>query len=116
MQDFAFVPPQQAQASPVSPLFSKAARLAEKRSVVAEWLYAMTGAAVPTDSDEAFRSSLSDGVTLCRLLNTLQPGTIPRVRARLGTGQLKHSLQCSSACGGQRSQAIACKLVPGLAQ
>ena len=85
--DFAFGLPRAASTSPVSPLFSRQQRLVEKRCTVAEWLYALTGAAVPTDSDEAFRSALSDGVTLCRLLNALQPGTIPRVRAGRAAGR-----------------------------
>ncbi len=60
-------------------MFAKQQRLADKRKLVADWLHSVTGEAVPADTDEAFRSSLSDGVTLCKLLNALQPNTIPRV-------------------------------------
>lgn len=81
VQDFAFASAPTGSTS-VSPLFARAQRLADKRRLVSEWLGAVTGAAVPADSDEAFRAALKDGVTLCRLLNTLQPGTIPRVSVK----------------------------------
>jgi hypothetical protein len=76
VQDFAFNP----QQSTASPFFvARQQRTAEKRVIVAEWLYTVLGASVPAENDEAFRSALSDGVILCRLLNALQPNTIPRV-------------------------------------
>lgn len=78
-EEFAF---SAGQGRTVSPMFAKQQRAVEKRILVADWLQQLTGAVVPTESDEAFRAALSDGVTLCRLLNALQPNTIPRVRGR----------------------------------
>ncbi|GAB4818535.1 hypothetical protein N2152v2_005581 [Parachlorella kessleri] len=77
VQDFAFNPQQHSAALPLPT--AKQQRTAEKRAIVAEWLFSVLGTATPVDSDEAFRSALSDGVILCRLLNVLQPGTVARV-------------------------------------
>jgi hypothetical protein len=53
---------------------------AARRRVAAEWVESMTGVALPTASDHAFRGALRDGVLLCQLLNKLRPGLISRVR------------------------------------
>lgn len=50
------------------------------RRTAAEWVEAMTGVALPTASDHAFRGALRDGVLLCQLLNKLRPGLINKVR------------------------------------
>jgi len=58
----------------------RAALAASRRRVAAEWVEELTGEALPTASDHAFRAALRDGVLLCRVLNTLRPGYISRVR------------------------------------
>ena len=60
----------------------RAAQVASRRRVAADWVEELTGVALPTASDHAFRAALRDGVLLCRLLNTLRPGYISRVRWR----------------------------------
>ena len=39
----------------------------------------MTGIALPTASDAALRGALRDGLLLCKLLNILRPGILPKV-------------------------------------
>jgi kinesin family protein C2/C3 len=58
----------------------RAALAASRRRVAADWVEELTGEALPTASDHAFRAALRDGVLLCRVLNTLRPGYISRVR------------------------------------
>ena len=57
-------------------------KAAARRQQAAEWITEQTGIAVPHDTDAAFRQALRDGVTLCRLLNALRPGAVPKVRWR----------------------------------
>ena len=105
VQDFAFNPQQHSAASPL--LTAKQQRTAEKRAIVAEWLFAVLGTSVPVDSDEAFRSALSDGVILCRLLNVLQPGTIARVSWGAEGGQAFGTIRWG-ACAGHLATGVWC--------
>lgn len=65
-----------------SPEEEKERRAAERRRAASAWVFSLTGAAVPSDSDRAFRAALADGVVLVQLLNALRPGTVPRVVER----------------------------------
>lgn len=75
----------------LSPGDARAAKAAGRRAAAAQWLADRTGVQVPHDSDFVFRQALRDGVALCRLLNALRPGAVPRV--------IDHSAQCSSPTG-----------------
>ncbi len=57
----------------------KKGELYSKRSVAAQWILQQTGKVVDTSSDQAFRAALRDGVVLCRLLNAVQAGIVPKV-------------------------------------
>ncbi|KAL4441440.1 hypothetical protein ABPG77_001944 [Micractinium sp. CCAP 211/92] len=74
-----------------SPGEARSAKAASRRQQAAEWVAALTGCAVPPDSDAAFRASLRDGVTLCRLANVLRPGSVGRV--------IDYTQECSSPTG-----------------
>lgn len=50
-----------------------------RRRAAAEWVEDLTGIALPTSSDHAFRGALRDGILLCKVLNILRPGSIPQV-------------------------------------
>lgn len=50
-----------------------------RRRAAAEWIESLTGIALPTSSDHAFRGALRDGILLCKVLNILRPGIIPQV-------------------------------------
>ena len=50
-----------------------------RRRAAAEWIENLTGIALPTSSDHAFRGALRDGILLCKVLNTIRPGIIPQV-------------------------------------
>ncbi|PSC77000.1 kinesin KP1-like isoform B [Micractinium conductrix] len=63
----------------LNPSEARSLKATSRRQQAAEWVAAMTGCAVPHDSDAAFRASLRDGVTLCRLANVLRPGSIGRI-------------------------------------
>ena len=99
-EDFAFTPQADPTArstgrrgsiarSSVSPAEMRSARAVSKRATAAEWLASVTGEpAVPHERDDDFRAALGDGVLLCKLLNALQPGAIPRVGAAAGWGRV----------------------------
>ena len=55
-----------------------------KRRASSEWISLAIGEKVPYETDQAFRAALADGVTLCRLINWVRPGIIPKVRFRGG--------------------------------
>ena len=50
-----------------------------RRRAAAEWIEELTGIALPTSSDHAFRGALRDGILLCKVLNILRPGIISQV-------------------------------------
>ncbi|KAK2076682.1 hypothetical protein QBZ16_005442 [Prototheca wickerhamii] len=50
-----------------------------KRRAASEWISLAIGEKVPYETDQAFRAALADGVTLCRLINWVRPGIIPKV-------------------------------------
>ena len=52
---------------------------AARRRAAAEWVEGLTGIALPTSSDHAFRGALRDGVLLCRILDLLRPGMVAKV-------------------------------------
>ncbi len=52
---------------------------AARRRAAAEWVEGLTGIALPTSSDHAFRGALRDGVLLCRILDLLRPGMLAKV-------------------------------------
>lgn len=62
--------------SSLSPELIKEQRLRHKREVAATWIKSILGEEIPTETDEAFRHSLSNGTILCRVLNVISPGTI----------------------------------------
>ena len=47
--------------------------------MAAAWIASVLGQDIPSEDDEQFRGSLANGVTLCRLLNALSPGTIETI-------------------------------------
>lgn len=59
-----------------------------RRRAAAEWIESLTGIALPTSSDHAFRGALRDGILLCKVLNILRPGIIPQVGAICQLGWL----------------------------
>lgn len=63
-----------------TPGIGKQAQLLARRRAVAEWVQAVVGVILPIDTDMDFRAALRDGTVLCRLLNAVRPGTIPKVR------------------------------------
>lgn len=55
-------------------------RSSQKRNIAANFIEALLpGTGVPAHSDEAFRSALADGATLCRLMNIISPGSIHHI-------------------------------------
>ena len=50
----------------------------ERRKAAADWAEGLTGVALPVAADTTFRGALRDGILLCRILNTLRPGAIPK--------------------------------------
>lgn len=61
------------------PRAAREKQTAARRRIAADWVESMTGVALPTATDHAFRGALRDGVLLCQLLNKLRPGLISRV-------------------------------------
>lgn len=55
-------------------------RQTAKRRAASEWISMALDEKIPYETDAAFRSALADGVVLCRLVNWVRPGTIPKVR------------------------------------
>ena len=49
------------------------------RQQAADWIAAVTGEAVATDTAESFQESLKDGSILCKLINVLQPGFVVKI-------------------------------------
>ena len=66
-----------------------------RRRAAAEWVESLTGIALPTASDAALRGALRDGILLCKLLNILRPGIMPKVRKQV-------PLDCMSDLQGGR--------------
>eukprot|EP00192_Tetraselmis_astigmatica_P002102 CAMPEP_0117660610 /NCGR_PEP_ID=MMETSP0804-20121206/7059_1 /TAXON_ID=1074897 /ORGANISM="Tetraselmis astigmatica, Strain CCMP880" /LENGTH=1042 /DNA_ID=CAMNT_0005467349 /DNA_START=319 /DNA_END=3446 /DNA_ORIENTATION=- len=58
---------------------AKLAEQAMKRRTAAEWIHTITGETLPVASDQEFRSRLRDGTLLCKILNSVKPGTITRI-------------------------------------
>ncbi len=58
---------------------SKAVQAVSRRRAAAEWVESLTGITLPTASDAALRGALRDGLLLCKLLNILRPGILPKV-------------------------------------
>lgn len=81
--------------TPPSSSESKAVQAVSRRRAAAEWVESLTGIALPTASDAALRGALRDGILLCKLLNILRPGILPKVRKQL-------PLDCMSDLQGGR--------------
>lgn len=64
----------------ISPLRTKSIESNTKRREAAEWIKQLSGIDVPYSSDNYFRAALKDGVILCRILNSVVPGFVPKVR------------------------------------
>ena len=79
---------------------SKAVQAVSRRRAAAEWVESLTGIALPTASDAALRGSLRDGILLCKLLNILRPGILPKARP----SECVHTpaQQCMASCRGKR--------------
>ena len=69
--------------TPPSSSESKAVQAVSRRRAAAEWVESLTGIALPTASDAALRGALRDGILLCKLLNILRPGILPKVRKQV---------------------------------
>lgn len=76
-----------------------------RRRAAAEWVHTVTTVNLPTSSDNAFRRALRDGELLCKLLNTIRPGILPKVSTVFScTAGCASSLkllshqQCAGAC------------------
>ncbi|MEW5299266.1 MAG: hypothetical protein WDW36_002299 [Sanguina aurantia] len=65
--------------SSISPLRTKCVESNTKRREAAEWIKQLSGIDVPYSSDNYFRAALKDGVILCRILNSVVPGHVPKV-------------------------------------
>ncbi|KAL6771162.1 KIN14B [Auxenochlorella protothecoides x Auxenochlorella symbiontica] len=76
---FGWSSPSPSQSSGGNHVESRAQRAASKRRAASEWIGMALGVSVPHETDQAFRRALADGVTLCRLVNWLRPGSIPKV-------------------------------------
>lgn len=70
-------------ASPTS--VTKQAEQAMRRHTIAQWIFEMTSQNVPCRTDQEFRACLRDGVLLCKVLNTIKPGTITQVCSLLSS-------------------------------
>lgn len=57
--------------------------LRSQRKTVSTWVESLVGIPVPTASDYSFRSVLQDGSLLCQLMETLKPGSVPKVEKHL---------------------------------
>ena len=66
-------------ANPAASNESKAVQAVSRRRAAAEWVESLTGIALPTASDAALRGALRDGLLLCKILNILRPGILPKV-------------------------------------
>ena len=73
-----------------TPGIGKQAQLLARRRAVAEWVQAVVGVTLPIDTDMDFRAALRDGTVLCRLLNAVRPGTIPKVLSNMWSHRLSH--------------------------
>ena len=56
---------------------------AARRKAAAEWVLAITTITLPASSDNAFRRALRDGEILCKVINNIRPGILPKVHAIL---------------------------------
>jgi hypothetical protein len=120
--EFAFSPPPPtsgpaatAADTPTNPIRSsmtpgdlRAVKATSRRQMAAEWVAAQTGIAVPHHSDAAFRQSLADGVTLCRLMNALRPGAVGKV----GMGCHRRS-GVWSGCDSGKAGTFWINIIPG---
>lgn len=66
-------------AAPATSSESKAVQALSRRRAAAEWVEVLTGIALPTAADAALRGALRDGMLLCKILNILRPGILPKV-------------------------------------
>ena len=76
---------------------------AARRRAAAEWVEGLTGIALPTSSDHAFRGALRDGVLLCRILDLLRPGMVAKVGPVLASLNIIHARgwHCQSNVGAK---------------
>ncbi|KFM25615.1 Kinesin-4 [Auxenochlorella protothecoides] len=90
---FGWSSPSPSQSSGGNHIESRAQRAASKRRAASEWIGMALGVSVPHETDQAFRRALADGVTLCRLVNWLRPGSIPKVVEAMpdGSGTPSHA-------------------------
>ena len=68
-----------ASPAPATSSESKAVQAVSRRRAAAEWVEVLTGIALPIASDAALRGALRDGMLLCKILNILRPGILPKV-------------------------------------
>ena len=68
-----------AQAAPSSEARARASQELTRRLIVADWVRQIAEVRLPTATDSEFRQALRDGVTLCRILNTVRPGSVRKV-------------------------------------
>ena len=68
-----------ASPAPATSSESKAVQAVSRRRAAAEWVEGLTGIALPIASDAALRGALRDGMLLCKILNILRPGILPKV-------------------------------------
>ena len=79
----------------MSPSKSRAFQRQENRRAAARFIAAVTGVEVPAGDDDEFRRALADGVIVCRVLNAIQPETIPKVRlGAVGSSALERHCPC----------------------
>ena len=68
-----------AQPAPSSEARARASQELTRRLIVADWVRQIAVVRLPTATDSEFRQALRDGVTLCRILNTVRPGSVRKV-------------------------------------
>ncbi|CAF1138889.1 unnamed protein product [Didymodactylos carnosus] len=54
-----------------------------------EWIEAVTGEKF---ADGSYEDALRDGILLCKLMNTLQPGSIPKIHTTGGPMKLRENI------------------------
>ncbi|CAF4046374.1 unnamed protein product, partial [Rotaria magnacalcarata] len=51
----------------------------EQEKAAREWIEAVTGERFPTDD---YEEALHDGIMLCKLMNKLKPGSVPKIHTQ----------------------------------
>ncbi|CAF0875399.1 unnamed protein product [Rotaria sp. Silwood1] len=61
----------------------------EQEKAAKEWIEAVTGEKFPTDD---YEEALHDGILLCKLMNKLKPGSVPKIHTQGGSIKLRENI------------------------